>query len=105
MRQVDPVARGAVLAGCAIAALGALYFGTTMHLDPLRAIYFVLATMTTTGYGDIAPAPGFGEVVAMILMISGLAFAGIFIAILTTRFTDARYVAVQGLRRVTKRGQ
>lgn len=101
---LDPVARGAALTALAIVTFGTLYFGATLHLDPLRACYFVLATMTTTGYGDIAPTTAFGELVAVALMVSGLAFSGIFIAILTTRFTNAQYVAVQGLRQITRRG-
>lgn len=103
-RQLDPVVRGAVLGGASIFALGSAFFSATLHVGPLRAGYFVLTTMTTTGYGDVVPTSAAGELVAMLLMLAGLAFTGIFIAVLATRFTNAQYVAVQGLRRISRRG-
>lgn len=104
LRTLDPVVRGTLAVALAIFAIGTTYFGTTLHLDPLRAAYFVLATMTTTGYGDIAPTTRAGELVAMALMLSGIAFSGVFIAVLSTRFTQAQYVSIQGLRRIARRG-
>ena len=103
-RTLDPVVRTTLGVALAIFALGTTYFGATLHLDPLRAAYFVLATMTTTGYGDIAPTTPAGELVAMALMLSGIAFSGVFIAVLATRFTQAQYVSIQGLRRISRRG-
>lgn len=103
-RTLDPVIRATLAVAAAVVALGTVYFAATLHLDPLRAVYFVFATMTTTGYGDIAPTTAFGELAAMALMIAGVAFSGIFIALLTTRFTKAQYIAVQGLRQVSRRG-
>jgi Trk K+ transport system NAD-binding subunit len=102
----DPVVRGAVAAALTFFVLATAYFAATMHLGVVTAAYFVLSTMTTTGYGDIAPARGDlrGEVVAMLLMLAGLTFSGIFIAVLSSRFAEAQYIATQGLRPVTRRG-
>jgi Trk K+ transport system NAD-binding subunit len=105
-RSLDPVARGALAAALFIFLCGSVYFFFALHLDPLTAAYFVTATMTTTGYGDLsAERAGLpGEFVAILLMLSGLTFSGIFIAILSSRFTQAQYVAVQGMRRISRRG-
>ncbi len=106
LRTLDPVARGALAAALFIFVCGSVFFYFALHLDPLTAAYFVTATMTTTGYGDLsAERAGLpGEFVAILLMLSGLTFSGIFIAILSSRFTQAQYVAVQGVRRISRRG-
>ncbi len=103
--QLDPVSRGALLAAFVIVSCGALYFALTLRLPPLTALYFVLSTMTTTGYGDIAPGLGDlrGQAVSMALMLAGITFSGIFIAVLSSRFAHAQYVATQGLRQVAAR--
>jgi Trk K+ transport system NAD-binding subunit len=102
----DPVVRGVVLAGIAVFFFATLFFSSTMRLGFVTSAYFVLSTMTTTGYGDISPGRNDerNQIVAMLLMIAGLTFSGTFIALLSARLADARYVATQGLRRVTRRG-
>jgi Trk K+ transport system NAD-binding subunit len=106
IRRPDPVVRTAVIAALVVFVLATTFFNKTMHLGALTAAYFVLSTMTTTGYGDISPGRSDvrGQFVAMLLMVAGLTFSGTFIAVLSARLADARYVATQGLRRVTRRG-
>ncbi|MGB0165573.1 MAG: ion transporter, partial [Luteibaculum sp.] len=36
-----------------------------------RSVYWAVVTLTTVGYGDISPASGIGQLLAMILMILG----------------------------------
>jgi Trk K+ transport system NAD-binding subunit len=106
LRRLDPVARRAMLVALVSFTLGSLFFARALHLDTLTAAYFALTTMTTTGYGDISPraAGPAGIIVAMCLMLGGIVFSGIFIAMLSAGFTQARYDAVQGLRRITHGG-
>ena len=106
LRKLDPVVQGAFAAAVIVFASGAAFFANALHLDPLTAAYFATTTMTTTGYGDISPlgAGAAGRVGAMLLMLSGLVFSGIFIALLSSMFTQARYDAVQGLRRIRHGG-
>ena len=101
----DPVVRGAIAVALATFASATFFFAMTMKLGAVEAAYFVLSTMTTTGYGDITPARGNvpGELAAMLLMVGGIAFSGIFIAVMSSRFTQAQYIATQGLRRVSQR--
>lgn len=47
----------------------------------LDAAYFSVITMSTVGYGDIAPTTAVGKIFTMIFTISGI---GIFVATITT---------------------
>jgi len=106
LRHLDPVSRGVIVTALVVFVLGCFFFGSVMHLDPLTAAYFVVTTMSTTGFGDISPlqAGSAGMVGSIVLMIAGVTLTGLFIAILSSRLTQAQYVAVQGLRRVSRRG-
>lgn len=106
LRGLDPVARVAIGAALLVFLSASLFFGFVLKLDLVTAAYFVIATMTTTGYGDVSPehAGTPGELAAIFLMLAGLTFSGIFIAILSSRFTQAQYISVQGLRRISRRG-
>jgi Trk K+ transport system NAD-binding subunit len=106
LRQLDPVARGALVLALLIFTCGAAYFARALRLDTLTAAYFAVTTMTTTGYGDVSPrdAGAGGLIAAMCLMLGGLVLSGIFIAMLSAMFTQARYDAVQGLRRLSESG-
>jgi len=86
--------------------VGVVHFHAAFGVDWLTAAYFVLATMTTTGYGDITPDRHnvFDVVMAMILMLSGIVFTGIFIAFAASLLTRAQWVRAQGLRRIRRRG-
>jgi Trk K+ transport system NAD-binding subunit len=77
-----------------------------MHRDILTAAYFVMTTMTTVGYGDITPleSGAFAKLVAMTIMVGGVALSGIFIALTTSAITAARFNATRGLRRIRRRG-
>ncbi len=86
--------------------LGTWHFRVVFNVDWLTAAYFVLATMTTTGYGDITPdrSHDFDIVMAMVLMLSGVVFTGVFIAFAAALLTRAQWVRAQGLRRIRRRG-
>src|SRR5579864_3263250 len=62
--------------------------------------------MTTTGYGDITPnhRDPSDLAMAMILMLLGTVFTGIFIAFVASRLTRAQWVRMQGLRPISRRG-
>eukprot|EP00293_Proteomonas_sulcata_P007537 CAMPEP_0184288584 /NCGR_PEP_ID=MMETSP1049-20130417/1098_1 /TAXON_ID=77928 /ORGANISM="Proteomonas sulcata, Strain CCMP704" /LENGTH=710 /DNA_ID=CAMNT_0026595059 /DNA_START=64 /DNA_END=2193 /DNA_ORIENTATION=- len=53
--------------------------------DYRNCVWFVIVTMTTTGYGDLTPASGMGRVVAVLAMVFGIASAAIITALLTER--------------------
>lgn len=106
LRRIDPYIGAVATATLALFAYGTWHFRHSFASDWLTAAYFVLTTMTTTGYGDIAPdhtRPG-DVAMAMLLMLLGTVFTGIFIAYVTALLTRAHWVRMQGLRPVHRHG-
>ncbi len=105
-RRTDPYVAGFALMTLAIFAAATLHFRISLASDWLTAAYFVLSTMTTTGYGDITPDHNnpVDIAAAMVLMLLGTVFTGIFIAFVASRLTRAQWVRMQGLRPIHRRG-
>jgi len=58
------------------------------HFDTLpHALWWALATLTTVGYGDMAPVTTLGRIVAGLVMISGIILFGLLAGILATGFS------------------
>jgi inward rectifier potassium channel len=55
--------------------------------DVVRAFFFSLETLSTVGYGEMAPASIYGHVVASIEILVGMTFMAIFTGILFVRFS------------------
>ncbi|HIJ72828.1 MAG TPA: transporter substrate-binding domain-containing protein [Candidatus Hydrogenedentes bacterium] len=53
-----------------------------------EAFWCVLATMTTVGYGDIAPKKWLGRFAAMLVMLTGISFFGFVLAQVTAGLTE-----------------
>lgn len=64
-------------------ALGTAYFKVAMKLSLGDALYFVVTTITTTGYGDITPkdAPDSVKIVCVLLMLLGTCSFAILFAL------------------------
>ncbi len=105
-RRVDPYIAAFATAALTLFAVGTWHFRASLASNWLTAAYFVMSTMTTTGYGDITPnhnnATDIG--IAMLLMLLGTVLTGIFIAMASARLTHAHWVRMQGLRPVHRRG-
>jgi voltage-gated potassium channel len=54
--------------------------------DLPAALWWAVATLTTTGYGDVVPHTGLGRLVASGVMLSGLGVLGLLTGILATGF-------------------
>ncbi len=52
-----------------------------------RSVYWAIVTLTTVGYGDIAPTTGFGQFIASIIMILGYAIIAVPTGIVTSEMT------------------
>jgi Trk K+ transport system NAD-binding subunit len=66
---------------CALIALSSLYFTYAMNLRFVDALYFVVTTITTTGYGDITPKDmdASVKIATVVLMLLGTgSFAIVF---------------------------
>ena len=52
-----------------------------------KGIYWAIVTLTTVGYGDIAPQTGFGQFIASMVMILGYGIIAIPTGIITAEFS------------------
>ena len=52
------------------------------------AVWWAVVTATTVGYGDVSPVTGEGRVVAVFLMLVGIAVIGVFTATVSSFFFD-----------------
>ncbi|HRP70700.1 MAG TPA: ion transporter [Turneriella sp.] len=55
-----------------------------------RGIYWAIVTLTTVGYGDIAPKTNFGQALATIVMVMGYAIIAVPTGIVTAELTQLR---------------
>jgi voltage-gated potassium channel len=65
---------------------GAAAFGAVEERSTLDALWWTVATMTTVGYGDIAPETGTGRVIGVGVMVVGIGFATLLIGAVAERF-------------------
>jgi len=75
---------GGVMVICSLAMYGAENGINKAITSPLDALWWGVVTLTTVGYGDIAPVTGEGRLAASVLMLLGI---GLFSAI-TAIFTS-----------------
>jgi len=52
-----------------------------------RSVYWAIVTLTTVGYGDIAPITPFGQFIASIIMILGYAVIAVPTGIVSSEMT------------------
>lgn len=104
--RANPIFAPIALAALVVFAFGAWHFHAAFGSDWLNAAYFVLSTMTTTGYGDLTPNRHHPAdiLAAMLLMMAGITFSGLFIAFVSAQLTRIQWISMQGLRAVHRRG-
>lgn len=90
----------------AVAGVSVAVFSASGRMSPLDALYFVVTTMTTVGYGDInlQHAPTGLKVFGIVMMIAGAALLATVYAIIADRVIEARLEFLLGRRRVPMRG-
>ena len=75
-----------------------IFVGTLMYIIEGRAhgftsiprsIYWAIVTLTTVGYGDIAPQTTIGQLLAMLLMITGYGVIAVPTGLVTAEFVRA----------------
>lgn len=104
--RLNPILTRLAVATLAVFLVGSWYFHAVFGGAWLDAVYFVIATMTTTGYGDVTPdrSHPVDIIAAMLLMLSGITLTGLFIAFGASLLTRVHWVTMQGLRPVHRRG-
>src|SRR4051794_11266249 len=63
-------------------------------------LWWAIVTMTTVGYGDIAPVTPGGRIVGAVLMISGISALGLFTASIAAYMIRARQLDALWIRRM-----
>lgn len=53
------------------------------------ALWFMIQTVTTVGYGDVTPTSPLGRSVAAVVMIVAIAFVAVVTALITSTFVEA----------------
>jgi voltage-gated potassium channel len=59
------------------------------------AFWWAIVTVTTVGYGDVSPITTEGRLIAVMLMVLGVGFIGVFTATITSFFLDAERATEQ----------
>ena len=104
--RLNPILVRLAVAALTVLLLGTWYFHAVFKGGWLDAVYFVVATVTTTGYGDLTPdrSHPIDIIAAMLLMLAGTIITGLFIAFGASLLTRVHWVRMQGLRPVHRRG-
>jgi voltage-gated potassium channel len=55
---------------------------------PNDALWYMIVTMTTVGYGDIVPRTGFGRIIGVVAMITAILFASLVTATTTSALLE-----------------
>ena len=76
----QPGFRTTVLLVAATLLSGTLFYSSVEGWPWLDALYFSVATISTVGYGDLAPATDAGKVFTIIYILVGI---GLFVALVT----------------------
>jgi len=115
LRRIEPVLRNTFAVTLVLYVAFVIYFVAAMRWNVPATMYFVLATMTTVGYGDISPCKDCAAVplalaqiwplfAAMVVMIVGVTAVAIFTASLTSALNAAAVRRIRGLRRIHRSG-
>ena len=92
MRQPPSVrnAAGVIVVATAVVTVGAGALISLIDSDEYPnvgiGLWWAIQTVTTVGYGDVAPKDVVGRVVAALVMLYGIAFIAIVTAVITSTF-------------------
>jgi voltage-gated potassium channel Kch len=93
----DPAFRGLVFLTLALLASGTVFYSSVEGWSILDALYFSVMTLTTVGYGDLAPHTALGKIFTMLYVLVGL---GILVALV--QGIAAQMLAAQQDRRTAR---
>ena len=68
----------------------------------IDAFWWVSATVTTVGYGDVVPVTEAGRLMGIVLMFVGISIIGTFISVLGARLVGSRLKKQETLESSTK---
>ncbi len=68
-----------------------------------QAIWWVLVSITTVGYGDIVPSTGAGQVLGIVLIFTGVALVSMFTATISSIFVAQKLKEDRGLKTIAEK--
>jgi voltage-gated potassium channel len=66
------------------------------------SLWWTIVTMTTVGYGDMAPESPWGRLLAIFIMLSGIILVAIVTGTISSIFTTKRIMEGKGLEKISK---
>lgn len=90
---VSPGIKAALAALAVIVGLGTLTFRHFLHMDAVDAFYFVITTISTTGYGDynLQGSPAWIKLFGCLVMLCGAALMAVVFSVVTDRLLKTRF--------------
>ena len=67
-----------------------------------NSLWWTIVTMTTVGYGDMAPTTIIGRVLAIFIMLSGIILVALITGTISSIFTTKRIMEGKGLEKISK---
>jgi Trk K+ transport system NAD-binding subunit len=103
-RQIDPILVRLAFVTSLVVVFSVWYFAHALGLSPFDACYFVVESITNTGFGDIpmGAAGTASKLLTIALMIGGAGILALVYALMTGWFVARRLDLLQG--RVPERG-
>jgi voltage-gated potassium channel len=68
-----------------------------------EALWWVMVSITTVGYGDIVPVTGYGRILATFIIFTGVALFSMFTALVSSVFVTQKLKEERGLKQITER--
>jgi voltage-gated potassium channel len=103
--STEGIRDAAVLAVMTILGGGAAFAAIekSQHLSAWDGVWWAITTVTTVGYGDLAPTTDGGRVIAIIVMLVGIGFIAILTAAAAGRFLHEQRAETTKLEAVEQR--
>lgn len=106
VQDIPPILKWLLCGIIFLSIASVVVFSATLKLSPVDSIYFVVTTLTTTGYGDITvkDANHAVKLYTCFMMILGSAAVATLYSIITDYFVSSRFAAILGRQQVTEKG-
>lgn len=85
----DPEGRGLVVLVASLVAGGSAFYRLVEDMSWIDSVYFTVITLTTVGYGDLAPSTAAGKVFTMFYVLVGVGLLVTFVTEVARRTVDA----------------
>jgi voltage-gated potassium channel len=86
----QPQGRGILFAVANIAAIGTVFYKLVEGWSWVDSFYFTMVTLTTVGFGDLAPSSDISKLFTVFLIVSGVGFILAFLNVLASMSVKRR---------------